>query len=375
MPDKKVIQEIHLYYKGGSSDKVYDIYIYEVPGGFDVMGYSGPRGQDLIARPQNTNGPVTREEAQKLFDAKVKKQTHHRTTPYKEEPGGTRSASFTPEESEVGDGNGCQLYTRIDFTKLWEDPAANALVADPAYGGFRKYDGTRCQIQVSSAGEVQIFNRIAKSRSLSMAVVDSAKKLAAKVGDFKVDAESIGDQLFVFDLLMRDQQDCREIPLHRRWSLLIKLLMYSDKRLQLADGAFTPATKRVLLQQLYDDGLEGMIFKRAASPYLEGRSKDDFKYKFEHEASFIVMSRNVKASVKIAVMDGQQLLDMGNCSLRDSSFADLKEGDIIDVRYLYAFRGGKLAQPLMQRRRKDVLPDECTIGQLFFKDEPRVKAA
>jgi len=42
---------------------------------------------------------------------------------------------------------------------------------------------------------------------------------------------------------------------------------------------------------------------------------------------------------------------------------------VIEVRYLYAFKGGSLYQPTFIHRRDDVLPAECGIGQLKYKAE------
>ena len=45
-----------------------------------------------------------------------------------------------------------------------------------------------------------------------------------------------------------------------------------------------------------------------------------------------------------------------------------KEGQIVEVRYLYAYRGGSLFQPTYLGPRTDVLKDECTFSQLKYKN-------
>lgn len=44
-------------------------------------------------------------------------------------------------------------------------------------------------------------------------------------------------------------------------------------------------------------------------------------------------------------------------------------GAIVEVRYLYAFRGGSLYQPVYLGERDEIDPTECVVGQLKFKQE------
>jgi bifunctional non-homologous end joining protein LigD len=44
-----------------------------------------------------------------------------------------------------------------------------------------------------------------------------------------------------------------------------------------------------------------------------------------------------------------------------------EKGDIVDVRYLYAYPGGSLYQPVYLGKRDDVGADQCGIGQLKYR--------
>ena len=44
-----------------------------------------------------------------------------------------------------------------------------------------------------------------------------------------------------------------------------------------------------------------------------------------------------------------------------------KLGRYLEVRYLYAYKGGSLFQPTSLGVRDDVAPPECVIGQLKYK--------
>ena len=46
-----------------------------------------------------------------------------------------------------------------------------------------------------------------------------------------------------------------------------------------------------------------------------------------------------------------------------------QKGDLVEVRYLYAYKGGSLYQPTYLGKRSDVDEDECVLNQLKYKAE------
>lgn len=81
----------------------------------------------------------------------------------------------------------------------------------------------------------------------------------------------------------------------------------------------------------------------------------------------IVASLNVsKRSIAMDIYDGQRLVRIGNVAIPTNA-AIPNAGDVIEVRYLYAYPGGSLFQPTFIHVRRDVLPAECGNGQLKFK--------
>ena len=42
-------------------------------------------------------------------------------------------------------------------------------------------------------------------------------------------------------------------------------------------------------------------------------------------------------------------------------------GQVVEIRYLHAYRGGSLYQPVYLGVRTDIPPADCTVGQLKFK--------
>jgi bifunctional non-homologous end joining protein LigD len=170
----------------------------------------------------------------------------------------------------------------------------DARFSDPAWIFERKLDGIRC-IAVRDRGEVRLWSR----NDLSMD--DRYPEVAAAIGAqarerFALDGEVVafdGDQtsfarltrrgrepvpvfFYVFDVLWLDGEDVRALPLRARKRLLRDAIGWQDPlrftQHRNEDGAafFAEACAR---------GWEGLIAKRADSPYGGGRSKDWLKFK------------------------------------------------------------------------------------------------
>ncbi|HEY0479109.1 MAG TPA: DNA ligase D [Kofleriaceae bacterium] len=89
----------------------------------------------------------------------------------------------------------------------------------------------------------------------------------------------------VFDLLGAAGFDLRDLPLLVRKSLLARILPALGP-LRLAEHI--PSQGEALLAQVVARGLEGVVAKRAASPYRPARSSDWLKLKREPEGDFAV---------------------------------------------------------------------------------------
>jgi bifunctional non-homologous end joining protein LigD len=91
---------------------------------------------------------------------------------------------------------------------------------------------------------------------------------------------------YLFDLLWLDRFDLTSVPLTSRKNVLREAvafedpLRYSDHLEEDGELAFRAACER---------GWEGLIAKRAASPYIPGRSRDWLKFKCVLEQEFVVV--------------------------------------------------------------------------------------
>ncbi len=77
-----LIEKVCLYYREGTSDKVYEIHLTEEENGFLVTGYNGRRGTKLVAQSK-TPKPVPYRTARYVFDNLEAAKLNHRRTPYR----------------------------------------------------------------------------------------------------------------------------------------------------------------------------------------------------------------------------------------------------------------------------------------------------
>jgi DNA ligase D-like protein (predicted ligase) len=177
----------------------------------------------------------------------------------------------------------------------------------------RKLDGVRCLARRDAAGRVRLLSR--NDQDMSRTYPEVADALAAPaphplVVDGEVVAftgrrtsfETLQGRLgltdpdaaratgiavfyYVFDLLYLDDSDTRRLPLLTRKRLLRAAVGFADPlrftthRREAGEAAFRAACER---------GDEGVIAKRAASPYAGGRSKDWLKFKCVRDQEFVI---------------------------------------------------------------------------------------
>lgn len=77
-----LIEKVCLYYREGTSDKVYEIHLTQEEDGYSVTGYNGRRGTKLVAQPK-TPRPVPYRSARYIFDNLEASKVNHRRTPYR----------------------------------------------------------------------------------------------------------------------------------------------------------------------------------------------------------------------------------------------------------------------------------------------------
>jgi bifunctional non-homologous end joining protein LigD len=182
---------------------------------------------------------------------------------------------------------------------------------DPAWIFERKLDGIRCGA-VREAGSVRLISRGGKA--LNDAYPELEEALAVDGPDLEADGEIVAFRagqtsfarlqgrmqirdreraratgiavfLYLFDLLALDGEDLRERPLLARKRALRAAvafrgpLRYTSYRVGAGEAAYREACRR---------GWEGVIAKRADSPYRATRSRDWLKLKCNRGQEFVI---------------------------------------------------------------------------------------
>jgi bifunctional non-homologous end joining protein LigD len=349
-------KSITLYFREGSSDKVYQACLQPKGAGFVVNFAFGRRGSTLQTGTK-TAKPVDYQAALKVYDKLVREKMAKGYTP------GQDGTPYQGTEREaLATGIFPQLLNPIDQNQ------AEQLIADNNWWMQEKFDGKRILIR-KDGDQVIGINRKGLVVALPQPVVEQAQIIGGR--QWLMDGEAVGDAYFAFDLLEEDGGDLRTEPYSRRLDALVAIVPCEGRSvIRTRATATRTAQKREMLSALCRLKAEGVVFKRHASPYTPGRPAsggDQLKLKFTATASCIVANVNgTKRSVALVLLDGRKRVAVGNVTVPANKPIP-KAGSVIEVRYLYAYPAGSLFQPVCLGQRDDVGPDACTISQLKYK--------
>jgi bifunctional non-homologous end joining protein LigD len=177
--------------------------------------------------------------------------------------------------------------------------------SDPAWIFERKLDGVRCLAHRDDGGPVTLLSRTDRDMTGQFSELATALE-AQPSSDLVVDGEIValaggitsfqklqrrGRErvsvfLYVFDVLRLDRRDVRDLPLRERKALLRKAFRFEDP---LRFSAHRNEHGEKLFREACRQGLEGLMAKRADSPYLSGkRSRDWLKLKCHAEQELVI---------------------------------------------------------------------------------------
>jgi len=353
------MEQITLYFKEGSSDKIYTSTIEPKAGGWVVNFAYGRRGSTLAS---GTKTPVAVDygAARAIYDKLVKE---------KQAKGYTQGEQGTPYQHSDKQTTGihCQLLNPID------DP--ERLLTDCAYWMQEKWDGRRLLIRKQD-GNISGINRLGLTVAIPKTLQEDISKCPL---DLILDGEAVGDMLCVFDALLVGHDEiggCRYIDRHLR--LMNLMASFQHRHMHLIETHFTTDQKRQAFNSMKAEGSEGVVFKHVDAPYIAGRPASggsQLKYKFCETASFIVGKMNAKRSVSLLLFEGEKIKAAGNVTIPPNHEIP-SPGAVVECRYLYVFKeSGSIYQPVYLGVRDDIRAEECVTTQLKYKSEPREEAA
>lgn len=357
------MEQITLYFRQGSSDKVYQASIEPRDSGHVVNFAYGRRGSTLTTGTKTTS-PVSHEQAKAIYDKLVNEKMAKGYT-----PGEDGTPYHNAAHAEHHTGIQCQLLNPI------EEDQVHRLIHDPAFWMQEKMDGRRLLIS-KKGNEVTGINRLGLAVGLPETIHAEVAKCPL---DLIVDGEAIGDTLHAFDVLLIGNEKLESLRYGERYLRLMNLLgSFQHRHIQIVATTFMPKHKEERFQKLKAQNAEGVVFKHIDGKYTPGRSASggsQFKFKFCETASFIVAKVNAKRSIALQLLDQNRPVDAGNVTIPANQDIP-KLGSVVEVRYLYAFReSGCIYQPVYLGVRDDIGQEECIVSQLKYKPEPTEQAA
>jgi len=350
------MEQTTLYYRQGSSDKVYRASIAPKDGGYIVQFAYGRRGTTLQTGTK-TLSPVSADQARRIYDKLIEEKTAKGYTPGDE---GT-PYQHSDREKQVS-GILPQLLNAI------EPEEGARLATDPAWCVQEKFDGRRMLVR-KHADSVDGINRNGLIVALPEPV---AQAVAELTGPFVLDGECLGETLVVFDLLELRGNDWRSRPCRDRLFALTQMMPSKGSHLRNVETAFETAHKVEFIERLRREEKEGVVFKRLSAPYVAARPNsggDALKLKFRESASFVVGKVNGTRSIGLLLFEGNKIKPAGNVTIPPNHNVPTA-GQVVECRYLYAFReSGSIYQPVYLGVRDDIRAEECTTGQLKYRKE------
>jgi bifunctional non-homologous end joining protein LigD len=347
-------ESVTLYYREGSSDKVYQAAI-EPDGELFVVHFAYGRRGSTLTTGTKTSSPVDYDTAKKIFTRLVNEK---KAKGYAEGEGGTPYQHTNKQSSGILP----QLLNAI------EEADVERLLHDDDYCAQEKFDGRHILIRKQDE-HIEGINKKGLLVGLPESVSNDIRNLP---GSFIPDGESVGDDYHAFDLLEQDGENLRPLPYRKRLERLVSLLLScaNHAHVTFVETAFTTRRKIELWERLRQENREGIVFKGLDAPYTPGKPNSggpQLKFKFVATLSAVVAKINTQRSVEISLFNGRSLISCGNVTI-PANHDIPKVGTIVEVRYLYAHRESHaLFQPVYLGPRDDVDPGECLASQLKYK--------
>lgn len=359
-------ESVSLWFNQGSSDKVYHAQLTEVPGkGFTVRCQYGPRGGTMNDGDKCPD-PVPYATAKKAYDKIVneKLKKGYQITSGAQPVAGTAAPAVRKSKPVVASPSlKPQLLNEVD------DDEVEHLLCSSEWIAQEKHNGDRVFLLRDLGGNISAIS----ARSGKARLVPEAVASAFEAGDLvlTVDGEQVGDVFHLFDVLESG------VSTHRGRTLEQRLATLAGLHAHLPAATFPPTytarteqEKRALLADVKARNAEGVVFKRADAAYTAGRPPSGgawLKLKLWSSATVEVETVNAKRSVAMRVYDTRGVAhSIGNVTVKPNQ-AIPQVGDLIEVSYLYAHKGGSLVQPELIGPREDLTASAATLKQLKYK--------
>lgn len=355
----KIIETVTMFFKDASSDKFYIASLEEKDGKYSVpftYGRRGTAGQSGI----KIEG-ASLEEAQKVYGKLVNEKA---AKGYKPDSG---VMQLTPYAGVVNDKKSTGLFSQLP--NPIDESEAERYINDSAFGAQEKHDGKKIILKYDHEKIVASNKKgfeCGYPAEFEKAMIEFCEN--NNLDTIILDGEAIGANYYVYDILNYNSVDQTHKGYNIRYTLLKSLIL--PKAFKLSELAVTTDEKRVMCARLKKANKEGMVFKKLSAPLTAGKSHDSmFKWKFYSTATVIVIKHNVKNSIEMGLLDDHgKVIGVGNVTMIGHVKPPINS--LVEVKFLYAYKGGCLYQPAYIGPRDDVDYNECSFVAQKIKFKP-----
>lgn len=376
-----LIKSVDLFYQEGSSDKVYFLQIEELTGSYFVNFSYGRRGNAMQIGTK-TNSAVSKDEAEKIYQKilneklgkgyKISSQHTNKVLTVENMVENLINAKVTkidindiPSLIPVIKKEVKPFTPKCVLLNPISEERANEILQDDNWIVQEKMDGVRFMLDVKNGvftSQSKGYNR----KGQEVPVPNNIKKMAENLPTCFLDGELVGDVFHVFDMIGFHECEITHDDFETRYQLLEKNIKPNDslKIVKIYHGK-----DKVKFYDSVKTVAEGVVFKKKSATYHVGRPAsggDYLKFKFCESCTCIVTKVSNKRSVSIGLYEGDKIVEMGNVTI-PANHDIPKEGVIVEVRYLYAYKHGSLYQPVYLGERDDV--DVDSVDSIKYKNE------
>lgn len=361
-------ESISLGFKQGSSDKVYHVNLKEENDGWLVNFAYGRRGKPL-KHGTKTAKPLPYDQAKYAYDKLVNE---------KMAKGYTTDASGAPFVGSKIDQERTGWLPQL-LTPIEKENLSEVLVRFPTVALQTKHDGER-RIIICKDNNIIGSNRRGLAVPLHEKVHTAFERCmtALNLDSLVVDTEDMGEFVVIFDVLEYDGTSLITWPFKDRadylWNFRSPVMANSceflrtdipeySNRLNLLEAFVTMCEKH---------NEEGVVLRDPEAPYTPGRPNSwgpCLKLKFYATATCWVGNIHpTKRSIALMLMDEDgNPRDVGNCTI-PPNYEIPNLGDLVEIKYLYAYKEGSIYQPQYKGVRTDLEQQDAALSQLKYKE-------
>lgn len=240
---------------------------------------------------------------------------------------------------------------------------ATKMVLSGRYGVQKKVDGRHLLLRRTKDGTVSGGSKAGLITRVPLTIADAIAPLRF----VELDGEDVNGVYHAFDVISIGGRSMTALSVEDRHSALVSLTApFLSDHLKVLP-MFTGSDALRFIETAEAELEEGFVLKLLSATY--GEDGTMWKHQFRAMSAFIAGERKGdKSSIEIFVCRPDQ-------SRRSMGFVTVKPnqkipepGSIVEVKYLYAFVDGKLAQAeLLRVRDDDVRAEDCTEDKLKFK--------